>query len=112
MTRKLSPSTRGKLNTRKRTKPSSSDAELLHDLRELGFSEYEAKAYITLLSVSPATAYEVSKIAGLAKANVYMAIQSLATRGAVQPVSTEPVRYAALEPVVVLSTSLSCAQPI
>ncbi len=101
MKRKVSRGNRGKLNTKKRTKHWSADAEILRDLRELGFTEYEAKAYLTLLAISPATAYEVSKIAGLPKANVYTAIQSLASQGAVQPVSAEPVRYAALEPVVV-----------
>jgi len=69
------------------------NADFVQEFRKLGFTEYEAKAYLTLCQSSPATAYEVSKIAGLAKANVYSALEGLAQRGAVQPVSESPVKY-------------------
>jgi len=31
---------------------------------DLGFTEYEAKTYVTLLKVNPATGYQISKEAG------------------------------------------------
>jgi predicted transcriptional regulator len=66
---------------------------LFRDLQTLGFSDYEAKAYIALVKLQPATAYEVSKEAGLPKANSYSVLESLSKKEAVQPVSQNPVRY-------------------
>ncbi|MGB0086649.1 MAG: helix-turn-helix domain-containing protein [Rhodomicrobiaceae bacterium] len=71
---------------------------LIRDLQDLGFSDYEARAYIALLKLQPATAYEVSKEAGLPKANSYTVLESLSSKEAVQPVSENPVRYSAVAP--------------
>ena len=85
----------------------------MQEFRQLGFTEYEAKAYLILCRTSPATAYEVSKLAGLAKANVYAALDGLAQRGAVQPVSEDPVKYVPIAPARLLgqiakATSARC----
>jgi HTH-type transcriptional regulator, sugar sensing transcriptional regulator len=71
---------------------------LLGDLKRLGFTEYEARVYVQLLRSSPATAYEVSKSAGVPRPNTYTALEALAQRGAVLPVSQRPVRYVAAAP--------------
>lgn len=73
-------------------------------LGELGFTRYEALAYLSLLEQHPATAYEVSKRGALTKAHVYAALASLADKGAVQPVSNEPVRYAPIAPDALFNT--------
>lgn len=67
-------------------------------LRELGFSDYEAKAYAALAARQPATAYEIAKVAGLPRANVYGALRNLAAKGAIQPVTERPVRYVPVDP--------------
>ncbi|TKA97619.1 TrmB family transcriptional regulator [Cereibacter changlensis] len=72
--------------------------EVLADLRALGFTDYEARVYIQLLRQSPATAYEVSKNAGVPRPNTYNALESLAQRGAVLAVSEGPARYVAAPP--------------
>lgn len=72
--------------------------ELLQDFRQLGFTEYEAKIYMQLLSESPATAYEIAKATGVPRPNTYNALEALAKRGAVQPISENPVRYVAAPP--------------
>ena len=72
------------------------------DLQRMGFSEYEARTYLSLLHVSPATAYEASKHSGLPRANTYGALDRLAEKGAVQPVSENPVRYAPVRPEALL----------
>lgn len=70
--------------------------EVLADLRKLGFTEYEARIYVQLLRQGePATAYEVSKNAGVPRPNSYSALENLAKRGAVLPVSESPTRYVA-----------------
>jgi HTH-type transcriptional regulator, sugar sensing transcriptional regulator len=72
--------------------------ETLNGLRQLGFTDYEARIYVQLLKLSPATAYEVSKAASVPRANAYAALEALAQRGAVLPVNEEPRRYVAAAP--------------
>jgi predicted transcriptional regulator len=89
--------------------------ELIGDLRKLGFTEYEARIYLILLENYPATAYEVAKTAGLPRANVYSAFDGLAKKGAVQPVSENPIRYVPVDPKVTLegiarTTSILCSE--
>lgn len=74
------------------------------DLKRVGFTEYEARVYVQLLRQSPATAYEISKSAGVPRPNTYQALESLAQRGAVLPVSENPVRYVGADPRTLLET--------
>lgn len=92
-------------------------SELLPDLLALGFSEYEARAYLALYKLQPATAYEVSKLAGLPKANAYTVLESLSKKEAAQPISENPVRYVAVTPGVLFeriatSTAKRCSKLI
>jgi sugar-specific transcriptional regulator TrmB len=80
------------------TLKSAGAAGAIARLGDLGFTKYEALAYLMLLDEHPATAYEISKRGGLTKANVYAALVNLVQKGAVQPVSRDPVRYAPVEP--------------
>ena len=73
-------------------------SDLSADLKRLGFTEYEARVYVQLLRQNPATAYEVSKGAGVPRPNAYQALEVLAQRGAVLPVSENPIRYIAADP--------------
>ena len=88
---------------------------LAQELQGLGFSDYEARAYMALLESSPATAYEVSKAAGLPRANTYGALESCTEKGAVQPFSQRPIRYVPVNPQELLSriaedTAARCKQ--
>jgi len=70
-------------------------SEQIGQLRDLGFGEYEARAYLALLQTSPMNGYEVSKASGLPRANVYGVLQKLEDRGAVVRVDApEGTRYA------------------
>jgi sugar-specific transcriptional regulator TrmB len=71
---------------------------IVERLNTLGFTKYEAVAYLLLLEHQPATAYEISKRGALTKGNTYTALESLVAKGAAQPVSHDPVRYAAVAP--------------
>jgi sugar-specific transcriptional regulator TrmB len=79
-----------------------SDDGCTDDLQSLGFTSYEARIYMALLQSYPATAYEVSKQAGLPRANVYNALETLAKKLAVQPVNENPVKYVPVDPKVML----------
>ena len=80
-------------------------ADLLSDLRRLGFSDYEARIYVELLRHGEAgTAYELSKNTGVPRPNTYNALESLAQRGAVLAVSETPARYVAAAPADLLGS--------
>jgi len=51
-------------------------------LVKLGFSEYEAKAYVALLRKNPVTGYELSKQSGIPRSMIYEVLGKLTTRGA------------------------------
>ena len=66
---------------------------------EIGLSEYEARAYITLLSTSPATAYEVAREAGLPSSKVYQVLDKLMARNMIQSIEErDKKRYLPLGP--------------
>jgi predicted transcriptional regulator len=68
-------------------------------LQELGFGDYEARAYIALLQRSPLNGYELAKASGVPRSNIYMVLQKLEERGAVVrlDLSSGP-RYAPVAP--------------
>lgn len=85
----------GKLAAGDTTEPD----EIVAALKRLGFTEYESRIYIRLIrQAGPTTAYEISKRAGVPRPNTYNALEGLARRGAVLPVSENPARYVAAEP--------------
>lgn len=63
--------------------------EPLEKLGSLGFSEYEAKAYLALLRQSPATGYQVSKASGVPRSMIYEVLGKLVTRGAAMTLHKE-----------------------
>ncbi len=68
-------------------------------LQELGFSEYEARAYIALLRQNPLNGYELAKASGIPRPNIYPILQRLEERQAVTPIETPSgTRYVPLPP--------------
>ncbi|MFH0974745.1 MAG: helix-turn-helix domain-containing protein [Spirochaetota bacterium] len=55
--------------------------KLITNLINLGFSEYEAKAYVALTGTNPATAYELAKLSGIPTSKVYEVIARLLDKG-------------------------------
>src|SRR5690242_15619950 len=51
-------------------------------LQQLGFSEYESRAYLALLQRNPLNGYELAKQSGIPRANIYTVLQKLEERGA------------------------------
>ncbi|HAQ08505.1 MAG TPA: TrmB family transcriptional regulator [Bacillus bacterium] len=70
--------------------------EIIKELQKLGFSQYECKAYITLLKHSPVTGYEVSKRSGVPRSMIYEVIGKLLDKGAIFTVPSEPAKYVPL----------------
>jgi sugar-specific transcriptional regulator TrmB len=77
---------------------SAAETAVLNELKTLGFTDYESRAYIALVKHPSSTAYEVSQRSGVPRPNTYSALKSLEDRGAVMPVSERPSRYTARPP--------------
>ncbi len=69
--------------------------QLLSQLVKLGFSEYEAKAYVALLGKNPVSGYELAKQSGVPRSMIYEVVGKLAARGAALTLHSGSVtRYA------------------
>ena len=72
-------------------------------LQKLGFGDHEARVYLGLLqrgqAAGPMTGYELAKISGVPRANVYDVLPKLEERGAVVRLDTSAgARYSAVPP--------------
>lgn len=73
----------------------TSDQGLIASLTALGFSQYEARSYVGLLTEYGQTAYALSKVTGVPQPKIYEAVRKLISRGAAVQVGTDPQRFAA-----------------
>lgn len=68
-------------------------------LQKLGFSEYEARAYVALARNGALNGYETARDANLPRANIYAVLEKLVQRGAARRLEMpEGNRYAATPP--------------
>lgn len=73
--------------------------ELQTMLTQIGFTEYEAKVYLTLLHENPATGYQLSKKSGVPRSMVYETLGRLSVRGAaLESVEGRVTLYSPLPP--------------
>jgi sugar-specific transcriptional regulator TrmB len=72
--------------------------KLAKKMVDLGFTGYEAKAYVSLLQNYPVTRYELSKSSGVPRSAIYDVIRRLESYGAVSVMSTNPEKYVPLPP--------------
>jgi sugar-specific transcriptional regulator TrmB len=57
--------------------------DIVQQLKKLGFNEYEAKSYVSLVKQGPVSAYQVSKESGIPRARIYEVLGSLVEKGIV-----------------------------
>jgi sugar-specific transcriptional regulator TrmB len=73
--------------------------EIIVKMTEIGFSEYEAKAYLSLLTRQPATAYEIAKASGVPTSKVYEVLGRLIDKRIVSIIDEGKTRrYVPMEP--------------
>jgi len=65
------------------------NADPVDKLVQIGFSEYEAKAYVALLKKSPVTGYELSKLSSVPRSMIYEVAGKLTARGAAMTLRQE-----------------------
>ena len=74
------------------------EEEIAEKIKKLGFTTYEARAYLALLKSNPVTRYELSKNSGVPRSAIYDVIRKLEQIGAVSAIYSEPERYVPLPP--------------
>jgi sugar-specific transcriptional regulator TrmB len=74
---------------------------VVEKLREIGLTEYEAKAYTALLNAHLSTATQVSEKSGVPRTRIYSVLESLQTKGWIRIISGVPLLFKALEPATV-----------
>jgi sugar-specific transcriptional regulator TrmB len=75
----------------------------LIDLTPFGFTPTESLVYEVLLRSGPGTGYAIARAAGLARANVYSALEGLVAKGAARSDGTRPKRYVPEDTAAVLA---------
>ncbi|WP_227374588.1 TrmB family transcriptional regulator [Haladaptatus halobius] len=76
-------------------------------LRDLGLSEYEARAYRALLNIGPTTAKDLSRASEVPMGRIYDVLNSLETHNLVRSQSaSRPKKYIAVEPGTALDRLL------
>jgi predicted transcriptional regulator len=69
-----------------------------HTLQRLGFTEYEARAYVAMVAGGELNGYALAKASGIPRANIYAVADKLVQRGAAQRVERPAgVVYVAIE---------------
>jgi sugar-specific transcriptional regulator TrmB len=73
-------------------------AETVGLFQEFGFTEYEARCFVSLSRLESGTAKEVSKVADVPRARVYDCMESLSEHGLVDIQQSKPRRFRAASP--------------
>lgn len=77
------------------------------NLRDLGLSEYEARAYRSLLDAGPTTAKDLSRTSEVPMGRIYDVLSSLETHNLVRSqTASRPKKYVAVEPETALNRLL------
>ena len=79
--------------------------ELLAALGQLGFSQYEARAYCALAAGAAMNGHEVAKASGIPPSKIYETLARLAEKGAVLVQHADPVTYSASPRAAVLQAA-------
>ena len=81
---------------------------MMTDMKTLGFSEYECKAYLKLLEVFPLNGYALSKASGIPRSRIYEVLNNLIDKQMVFEQADEKNRvYYPVEPRFLLKSSRS-----
>lgn len=73
------------------------------DLSRFGFTPTEGLVYQVLLTGGPGTGYAIARMAGLARANAYSALEGLVAKGAARVDGGRPKRYRPEPPAALIA---------
>tara|TARA_B100001029_G_scaffold179434_1_gene188899 strand:- start:422 stop:1210 length:789 start_codon:yes stop_codon:yes gene_type:complete len=72
--------------------------DLILKLKQFGFSQNEAKSYLSLLQKSPMTGYEISQRSGVPRSAIYEILKKLELRGIISSDGKKPLNYTPVQP--------------
>ncbi len=70
--------------------------EIIEKLSLFGLTKQESSIYLCLIDNSELTGYEVAKLTGISRSNVYGALANMLDKGAVYMITGTPVRYSGM----------------
>jgi HTH-type transcriptional regulator, sugar sensing transcriptional regulator len=70
--------------------------DLIEALMKLGLTKHESLLYLTLCKEGELSGYEASKISGISRSNVYLALAGLTDKGGAYRIDGDPVKYLAV----------------
>ncbi|MDD1743046.1 MAG: hypothetical protein LUO85_00295 [Methanomassiliicoccales archaeon] len=71
---------------------------LVEDLMRLGLTEYEARAYVAMVSIGEGGITDISQQCGIPRSRVYDIMERLTVKGFVEVGAIKPLRYRAVDP--------------
>ncbi len=74
--------------------------ELLSKLRRLGLTDYESRAYLTLIRGEELTAEEISRLSGIPLPRIYSVLDKLVRDSFAKSYNTRPMKFEALPPSI------------
>jgi sugar-specific transcriptional regulator TrmB len=77
--------------------------KIIQQLQNLDFTQYEAKAYLSLLRRGKITGYELAKNSGVPASKIYQVLNRLLDKDIIVALDSEPKKYAPIPPEEVLS---------
>ena len=77
--------------------------KLISQLQNLNFTQYESRAYLTLLQQDNISGYELAKNSGIPASKIYQVLNKLMEKEVIIALDSEPVKYTPLPPNEVLS---------
>ena len=69
------------------------EKKIVNALLEFGLTEYEAKAYVALVSKGRLNASRISQLTGIPRERAYDALSNLETKGWSELVDEHPIQY-------------------
>lgn len=82
----------------------NSNPSIIQDMKALGLSEYEIKAYLNLLEQNPVNGYTLSKNSGIPRSRIYEVLDSLKNKQMVfEQMDGKNTLYYPLEPELLIS---------
>lgn len=82
---------------------SSQEDELLSKLRMLGLTDYESRAYLTLIKGEELTAEEISRASRIPLPRIYSVLDKLVQESFAKSYNTRPMKFEALPPSIAFS---------
>lgn len=71
---------------------------LIDALMKTGLTRHESELYVALCREGEVTGYELAKITGIPRANVYQALSALSDKGGARIIEGNPQRFIAVQP--------------